>query len=63
MPYTHLLVAGMKLGLTFTDVCHMSFSMLRNMFVAEDDFRATRPTKGDEDEVRDATPAEVDAWV
>lgn len=63
------MVAAMRLGLSWTDVCNMSYPMLTNMFVAEDDFRATRkkPEKGDteggEEEVREATPEEIRAWM
>ena len=62
------MVAAMRLGLSWTDVCNMSYPMLTNMFVAEDDFRATRkkPTKeadGEDEEVREATPEEIRAWM
>ncbi len=55
LPYTLMYAGGLRLGLTTSDLVGMPVNMLANMLIA------MSPQQGDDDDVRDATQADIAA--
>lgn len=62
LPYTHVLTSMMKLGYPFEYVTAMSWSRVIMTLDAESEAMEKASPKSS-DEVRDATPEDIKAWI